>query len=85
MKPQTCRRISAKILRNIVNYYQIIVESTNTTKFNVLRLNQEEFLVQGSEGIADRRIVNSYPSKVLPIPRLTMYLSTHPTNSTDDT
>lgn len=64
---QTCRRISAKILRNIVNYYNLIMESTDTAKFQIQRLNQEEFIVQGSEGIADRRIVNSYPSKVHPI------------------
>lgn len=78
MKPQTCRRISAKILRNIVAYFNLIMESTDTAPFQILRLNQEEFCVQGSEGIADRRIVNSYPSKVHPILPLNMYLSTHP-------
>jgi hypothetical protein len=45
----------------------LIMESTDTAKFQIQRLNQEEFVVQGSEGIADRRIVNSYPSKVHPI------------------
>lgn len=53
------------------------MESTNTAKFVISRLNQEEFICQGSEGIADRRIVNSYPSKVHPLLPSSVYLSTH--------
>lgn len=60
----TCKRISQKLLRNIVKFLDIIYLEMGVPPQKVLRLNSEEVHVAGSEGHGDLRIVNSYPSKI---------------------
>jgi len=60
----TCKRISQKLLRNIVRFLDIIYLELNVPKHKVLRMNSEEVHVQGNEGQGDTRIINSYPSKI---------------------
>ena len=62
----TCKRISQKLLRNVQKFLKLIYEGMKTTPFKELRCNMEEVVLQGPEGSADVRIVNSYPSKVGP-------------------
>jgi hypothetical protein len=60
----TCKRISTKLLRNVVKYLDHIHEQLNVPKFRELRSNQEELVLQGPDGRYDVRLLNSYPSKV---------------------
>ena len=60
----TCKRISQKLLRNIVKFLEIIYLELNVPKFKVLRMNSEEVHVAGNEGHGDLRVINSYPSKI---------------------
>jgi len=60
----TCKRISQKLLRNIVRFLDIIYLELNVPKHKVLRMNSEEVHVQGNEGHGDVRVINSYPSKI---------------------
>lgn len=60
----TCKRISTKLLRNVVKYLDHIHQELNVPKFRELRANQEELVLQGPEGRYDVRLLNSYPSKV---------------------
>jgi len=60
----TCKRISQKLLRNVVKFLNLIYETTGEKPMHVLRGNCEEIHIQGPEGSADVRLVNSYPSKV---------------------
>ena len=60
----TCKRISQKLLRNIVRFLDIIYLELNVPKHKVLRMNSEEVHVQGNEGQGDIRVINSYPSKI---------------------
>lgn len=66
----TCKRISQKLLRNVVKFFDIIVNHDMTSEgFRVIRQNMEEIVLQGPCGVSDVRIVNSYPSKVsIPLP-----------------
>lgn len=60
----TCKRISQKLLRNVIKFLELIYVGMGVPKFRVLRENMEELVIRGPESIQDIRIVNSYPSKV---------------------
>jgi hypothetical protein len=60
----TCKRISQKLLRNIVKFMELIYLELKVPPYKVLRMNSEEIHISGPEGQGDVRIVNSYPSKI---------------------
>lgn len=60
----TCKRISQKLLRNVIKFLNLIHEQTGTPQMKRIRDNFEEIHVQGPGGPTDVRIVNSYPSRV---------------------
>ena len=61
----TCKRISQKLLRNVVKFfYEICQDNLEDKGFKVVRQNMEEIVVRGPLGVRDTRVVNSYPSKV---------------------
>jgi hypothetical protein len=60
----TCKRISHKLLRNVMSFLDLIYETLGVPKYKIIRANMEELVVQGPESRQDRRVVNSYPSKV---------------------
>ena len=61
----TCKRISQKLLRNVVKFFMIMIEGNHKEYgFKVIRQNMEEITLQGWNGEGDQRTVNSYPSKV---------------------
>ena len=60
----TCKRISTKLLRNVVMFLGIIYDVLKCDRLKVIRSNQEEVHLQGDEGYKDVRIIQSYPSKV---------------------
>ena len=64
----TCKRISQKLLRGVVKFfYEICKHDLGKHNFRIRRQNMEEIVLVGPEGERDVRIVNSYPSKVLPL------------------
>ena len=67
----TCKRISQKLLRNVLRYLNILFDALKIPKYKTVRENQEEIILNGPDGIQDIRVVNSYPSKVRfpPIPQ----------------
>jgi hypothetical protein len=60
----TCKRISQKLLRNIVRFLEFIFLELNVQPYKFIRLNQEEVHLGGNEGHDDLRVINSYPSKI---------------------
>lgn len=46
----TCKRISQKLLRNIVKFLELIFLELNVMPYKFLRINQEEVHVAGNEG-----------------------------------
>jgi len=61
----TCKRISQKLLRNVVKFFDLICKSdTKGTAFVGVRSNMEELVVRSTQDPTDVRIINSYPSKV---------------------
>jgi hypothetical protein len=60
----TCKRISQKLLRNVLRYLAIIHDALKIPKYKTIRENAEELICQGPDGIQDIRVVNSYPSRV---------------------
>ena len=66
----TCKRISQKLLRNVIKFLQLIYDALGVTPFRELRRNMEELVIRGPDSAQDQRIVNSYPSKVGPVIRL---------------
>ena len=74
----TCKRISTKLLRKVVDYLNRIHEHLKVPKFKEIRANQEELVLQGPEGPQDVRIMSSYPSKVLVPPTLPPFMSFSP-------
>lgn len=60
----TCKRISQKLLRNVVKFLDIVYNEIGCKRMKVIRANCEEIHIQGPEGIGDVRVTNSYPSKV---------------------
>ena len=61
----TCKRISQKLLRNVLSFLDLIYAALGVPKYKVIRCNMEELVVKGPESPQDRRVINSYPSKVL--------------------
>jgi len=72
----TCKRISQKLLRNIVKFLDLIYLELGVTPYKILRMNSEEVHVQGNEGHGDLRVINSYPSKIgeSPIEKTEIYI-----------
>ncbi len=65
----TCKRISQKLLRNVMKFLSLVHEGLGVPEFKEVRCNMEELVLQGPGGASDIRIVYSYPSKVdRPIP-----------------
>jgi hypothetical protein len=60
----TCKRISQKLMRNVIKFLDLIYLETKDQPMQVVRSNMEEVVLKGPEGILDIRTVNSYPSKV---------------------
>ena len=61
----TCKRISQKILRNVLKFAMMIADQDMATiNCAILRENMEEIYLRGPLGSTDVRIINSYPSKV---------------------
>jgi hypothetical protein len=53
----TCKRISQKLLRNIVKFLDLIYLELEIPRFKVLRMNSEEIHIAGPEGHGDVRVV----------------------------
>lgn len=68
----TGRRASKKLLHTIKRFVEMLPNMENTER----SANEETMWIQGSEGPLDKRVVNSYPSKVQ-IENLNAY-SPHP-------
>ena len=69
----TCKRISQKLLRNVVKFFDLICKNDmKSAGFTNVRSNMEELVVRSTIDLTDVRIINSYPSKVnfLPHPRV---------------
>jgi hypothetical protein len=64
----TCKRISQKLLRNVLKFLAIINDALKLTKFRVIRENCEEVILNGPDGSQDLRVCNSYPSRVFSQP-----------------
>jgi hypothetical protein len=62
----TCKRISQKLLRNVKKFLDLVFVELDMCPYKVVRSNCEELVIQGPEGKQDLRVVNSYPSKVMP-------------------
>ena len=61
----TCKRISQKLLRNVVKFFDLICKSDpKGGAFVGVRSNMEELVVRSVQDPTDVRIINSYPSKV---------------------
>lgn len=61
----TCKRISQKLLRNVVKFFDLICKSDpKGGGFVGVRSNMEELVVRSTQDPSDVRIINSYPSKV---------------------
>lgn len=60
----TCKRISQKLLRNVVKFLNLIYDGLKVPKYKIIRENMEELCVNGPEGSQDIRTVCSYPSRV---------------------
>jgi hypothetical protein len=58
------QRISQKLLRNIQKFLELIYIELGCQRMKEIRINMEEIVLQGDEGVQDVRTVNSYPSKV---------------------
>ena len=61
----TCKRISQKLLRNVVKFFELICKcDAKGGGFVGVRSNMEELVVRNVQDPSDVRIINSYPSKV---------------------
>ena len=61
----TCKRISQKLLRNVVKFFELICKNDmKSAGFITVRSNMEELVVRTTQDPTDVRIINSYPSKV---------------------
>ena len=60
----TCKRISQKLLRNVVKFLDLIYTGLGVARYKIIRSNMEELVLKGPESEQDVRVVNSYPSKV---------------------
>ena len=57
----TCKRISQKLLRNVLRYLAIIHDALKIPRYKTIRENAEELICQGPDGIQDIRVVNPHP------------------------
>lgn len=61
----TCKRISQKLLRNVVKFFNLICKNDmKAAGFSTVRSNMEELVISSTQDSTDVRIINSYPSKV---------------------
>jgi len=61
----TCKRISQKLLRNVVKFFEIVCKNDmKSAGFTTVRSNMEELVIRSTQDPTDVRIINSYPSKV---------------------
>ena len=60
----TCKRISQKLLRNVLTFLELVYTGLGVANYKVIRCNMEELVLKGPESPQDRRVINSYPSKV---------------------
>jgi hypothetical protein len=58
----TCKRISQKLMRNVVKFLNLIYKELHIRPMSIIRSNMEEFVIRGPDG--ENRVVNSYPSQV---------------------
>ena len=62
----TCKRISQKLLRNVVKFFDLLCKNNiKGAGFTNVRSNMEELVIRSTQDLTDVRIINSYPSKVL--------------------
>jgi hypothetical protein len=62
----TCKRISQKLLRNVIKFFELICKNDlKAAGFITVRSNMEELVVRNVLDSTDVRIINSYPSKVM--------------------
>ena len=74
----TCKRISQKLLRNVVKFFELICKNDiKSAGFTTIRSNMEELVVRSTQDVTDIRIINSYPSKVIYFHIHTLELDTH--------
>ena len=76
----TCKRISQKLLRNVVKFFEIVCKNDmKSAGFTTVRSNMEELVIRSTKDPTDVRIINSYPSKVSlhVLPAHTHVLLTH--------
>jgi hypothetical protein len=62
----TCKRISQKLLRNIVKFLELIFLELNIPPYKFLRINQEEVHVAGNEGQVRRSCARAAAAPDLP-------------------
>jgi len=75
----TCKRISQKLLRNVVKFFELICKNDmKSAGFTTVRSNMEELVVRSTQDPTDVRIINSYPSKVIYLSH-TLALDSHST------
>ena len=61
----TCKRISQKLLRNVVKFFDLLCKNNiKEAGFTNVRSNMEELVIRNTQDLTDVRIINSYPSKV---------------------
>ena len=61
----TCKRISQKLLRNVVKFFDLLCKNNiKGAGFTNMRSNMEELVIRSTQDLTDVRIINSYPSKV---------------------
>jgi len=63
---RTGKRISQKLLRNIVKFLTIIYDVLRIVPMTYLKQTTDEVEMRGPESKYDTRKLNSYPSKVIP-------------------
>ena len=74
----TCKRISQKLLRNVVKFFELMCKNDlKAAGFATVRSNMEELVVRNVQDVTDVRIINSYPSKVMLPPTYTPARRTH--------
>lgn len=62
----TCKRISQKILRNVLKFAMIMCDDDlMSLGFSVTRSNMEEIVLRGPIGSIDTRVINSVSFKYL--------------------
>lgn len=79
----TCKRISQKLLRNVVKFFDLLCKNNiKGAGFTNVRSNMEELVIRSTQDLTDVRIINSYPSKVFI--SHTRYLDIHLTHQAEE-